>query len=70
MRGLFGIGFVEGEKVLLFKPLTYMNLSGEAISAVIDYYQIHIEDLAVIYDDLDLPGGEDPFTSKGKRRRA
>src|SRR3954447_25850717 len=44
-KGLYGIGFHKGEKVLLLKPLTYMNLSGESIRACLDYYQINLEDL-------------------------
>jgi peptidyl-tRNA hydrolase, PTH1 family len=64
-KGLYGIGFYKGEKVLLLKPLTYMNLSGEAIRAVIDYYQIDIEDVIIIYDDLDLPTGKIRLRQKG-----
>lgn len=64
-KGIFGMGFVDGEKVLLLKPLTFMNLSGEAIRAVLDYYQIPIEDLVVIYDDLDLPVGRIRLRQKG-----
>ncbi len=64
-KGLYGIGFYKGEKVLLLKPLTYMNLSGESIRAVIDYYQIDLEDLLVIYDDLDLPVGKIRLRQKG-----
>jgi PTH1 family peptidyl-tRNA hydrolase len=64
-KGLFGVGFYKGEKILLLKPLTYMNLSGESIRAVIDYYQIDIEDLSVIYDDLDLPAGKIRLRQKG-----
>jgi peptidyl-tRNA hydrolase, PTH1 family len=64
-NGLYGIGFHEGKKVLLLKPLTYMNLSGESIRAVIDYYQIDLEDLLVIYDDLDLPVGKVRLRQKG-----
>jgi PTH1 family peptidyl-tRNA hydrolase len=64
-KGLYGIGFHKGEKVLLLKPLTYMNLSGESIRAVMDYYQIDIDDLVVIYDDLDLPVGKIRLRQKG-----
>lgn len=64
-KGLYGIGFYNGEKVLLLKPLTYMNLSGESIRAVMDYYQIELEDLVVIYDDLDLPVGKIRLRQKG-----
>lgn len=64
-KGLYGIGFYKGEKVLLLKPLTYMNLSGESIRAVIDYYQIELENMLVIYDDLDLPVGKIRLRQKG-----
>lgn len=64
-KGLYGIGFYKGEKILLLKPLTYMNLSGESIRAVMDYYQIELEDLVVIYDDLDLPVGKIRLRQKG-----
>ena len=64
-NGLYGMGFYKGEKVILLKPLTYMNLSGESIRAVMDYYQIEVEDLLVIYDDLDLPVGKVRLRQKG-----
>lgn len=64
-KGLYGIGFYKGEKVLLLKPLTYMNLSGESIRAVIDYYQIEMENIVIIYDDLDLPVGKIRLRQKG-----
>ena len=64
-KGLYGIGFHKGEKVLLLKPLTYMNLSGESIRACLDYYQIDLEDLLIIYDDLDLPVGKMRLRQKG-----
>ncbi|MDR7002287.1 aminoacyl-tRNA hydrolase [Neobacillus niacini] len=65
LKGLYGIGFYKGDKVLLLKPLTYMNLSGESIRAVMDYYDIDLEDLLVIYDDLDLPVGKIRLRQKG-----
>lgn len=64
-KGLYGMGNVRGEKVILLKPLTYMNLSGESVRAVMDYYDIDIEDLIVIYDDLDLPVGRIRLRQKG-----
>lgn len=45
------------EKVILLKPVTYMNLSGNSISKVINYYKIDIKDLLIIHDDMDLPVG-------------
>lgn len=64
-KGLYGMSHIGGEKVMLLKPLTYMNLSGECIRAVMDYYDIQTEDLVVIYDDLDLPVGKIRLRQKG-----
>jgi peptidyl-tRNA hydrolase, PTH1 family len=64
-KGLYGVGFHNGEKVILLKPLTYMNLSGESIRAIMDYYDIDLEDLVIIYDDLDLPAGKIRLRQKG-----
>lgn len=52
--GEFRLG---GEKILLVKPQTYMNLSGEAVQPLIHFYKLDLDDLLVIYDDLDLPTG-------------
>ena len=49
---------IKGEKVVLVKPITYMNLSGEALRLVMDYYKVGVEDIIVIHDDLDLPTGK------------
>lgn len=54
-----------GEKVLLVKPLTYMNASGEAVGAIVDYYKIDKEDIYIICDDLDLPPGKTRIRKKG-----
>ncbi|TKC13901.1 aminoacyl-tRNA hydrolase [Robertmurraya kyonggiensis] len=64
-KGVYGVGNVRGEKVFLLKPLTYMNLSGESVRPLMDYYQIDLEDLIVIYDDLDLPVGRIRLRQKG-----
>lgn len=48
---------VNGEKVILLKPLTYMNSSGEAIKEAVDFYKIDLKNVLVIYDDYDLPIG-------------
>ena len=48
----------KGEKIYFVKPLTYMNNSGLAVSALMNYYKLSIEDLLVVYDDLDLPVGK------------
>lgn len=64
-KGIYGVGYVNGEKVFLLKPLTYMNLSGESIRPLMDYFNISIEDIVVIYDDLDLPVGKLRLREKG-----
>jgi PTH1 family peptidyl-tRNA hydrolase len=50
-------GTINGKRVLLAKPQTYMNLSGEAVRALVDYYNIDLERVIVVHDDLDLPLG-------------
>lgn len=52
-KGLYGMGEIEGEKVILLKPQTYMNLSGESIREIVNFYKIDIANLIVIYDDID-----------------
>lgn len=56
-KGLYGTGMIEGEKVILLKPQTFMNLSGESIKEVLQFYKIEIEQLIVIYDDIDIEPG-------------
>lgn len=64
-KGIYGQGIIEGEKVLLVKPTTYMNLSGECVLEFKDYYDIEISDIIVIYDDIDLPLGSLRIRKKG-----
>jgi len=56
---------INGEKVLLAKPQTFMNLSGHAVSEIINYYHDRLDDILVIHDDLDLPVGKLRFKSGG-----
>ena len=56
-RGLSGRGVIEGERVMLLKPRTYMNLSGESIRAALEYTGCSAEDLIVICDDINIPLG-------------
>ena len=66
MKGLYGKGIIAGQKVMLMKPLTYMNLSGHAVRAYVDYYKIDVaSELIVIYDDVDLPIGQVRIRKKG-----
>ena len=64
-KALIGEGRIAGEKVLLVKPQTYMNLSGESLREVMRYYDVPIENLIVIYDDMDLETGVLRIRKKG-----
>ena len=65
-QGLYGAAQVNGHKVVLLKPLTYMNLSGESVRALVDYYKIDPEEeLIVIYDDISLEPGKIRIRKKG-----
>ncbi len=64
-KSLYGTGIIEGEKVILLKPQTYMNLSGDAIIEAMDYYDIETEDLIIIYDDMDIEKGKIKIRKKG-----
>lgn len=57
-RALLGEGNVNGTKVYLLKPITYMNLSGEAMRAFLDFYKADLEDVTIIYDDMDTAFGQ------------
>ncbi len=64
-KGLYGTGMIEGEKVILLKPQTFMNLSGESIKEVVDFYKIENDDIIVIYDDMDVDLGTIKIRKKG-----
>lgn len=64
-KALVGEGRIAGQKVLLVKPQTYMNLSGEAVRQAMDFYKIDPEELIVIYDDIDIPTGTFRIRKKG-----
>ncbi len=65
-RAFIGKGIIEGQKVLLVKPQTFMNLSGESIRGLVDYYKIDPEtELLVIYDDISLDVGQLRIRKKG-----
>jgi PTH1 family peptidyl-tRNA hydrolase len=57
-EGLIGEAQAEGQRVLLLKPMTFMNLSGRSVAAVRRFYKLATQDVLVIYDDLDLPVGQ------------
>lgn len=56
-KGVYGTGNIEGEKVIILKPQTYMNLSGESIKEAIDFYKIEGKNIIIIYDDIDIKPG-------------
>ena len=56
-RGLMGRGKIYDQDVILFKPTTFMNLSGTAVQEVVHYFKIELEDIVVIYDDMALEPG-------------
>ncbi|GAE94185.1 peptidyl-tRNA hydrolase [Gracilibacillus boraciitolerans JCM 21714] len=64
-KGHFTLESLHSEKVILLQPQTFMNLSGESIRPLIDFYDIVPEDVTVIYDDLDLPLGKIRLRQKG-----
>lgn len=57
-NALVAEGKVHGESVMLMKPQTYMNLSGNAVSEAVRFYKLDLSDLLIIHDDLDLPVGK------------
>ena len=56
-NGIYGSGTIEGEKVMLLKPQTFMNLSGQSIEAYVHFYKIPLQNVLVIYDDMDVKIG-------------
>ena len=64
-QALYGSGIINNEKVILLKPQTYMNLSGNSVKEVIDFYKIDLKNLIVIYDDMDIEPGKIKIRKKG-----
>lgn len=64
-KAMVGSGIIGGSKVLLVKPLTYMNLSGESIRPIMDFYKLDLSDILVIYDDISLEPGVLRLRTKG-----
>lgn len=64
-KALCGKGIIEGQKVVLCKPQTYMNLSGESVRELLDFYKAEPSDLIVIYDDVSLAPGSIRIREKG-----
>jgi peptidyl-tRNA hydrolase, PTH1 family len=64
-KSVYGEGIIEGEKVLLVRPMTYMNLSGEAVGAIARFYKLEPTDVWVILDEVALPPGRIRLRFKG-----
>ena len=65
LKALTGSGFIGSQRVLIMKPLTFMNLSGESVRAAADFYKLDPEDILIIYDDISLEPGKLRIRKKG-----
>ncbi len=64
-KSLYGTGQIDAQEVVLVKPMTFMNLSGEAVKKSVNLFHVGMEDLIVIHDDLDLSFGRVRFKQRG-----
>ena len=64
-RAIYGEGLLDDQEIVLLKPLTYMNLSGEAVKKAAKAFRIPLEDLIVVHDDLDVSSGKLRFRQRG-----
>lgn len=64
-KGVYGESNIDNEKVIFLKPQTYMNLSGESVRSIIDFYKIPVENIIVIYDDISLEVGRLRIKARG-----
>lgn len=64
-KGLCGFGYIGAEKIILVQPQTYMNLSGECVRAVLDFFKLTNKDIIVVYDDISLEPGQLRVRKKG-----
>ncbi|MGL4741881.1 MAG: aminoacyl-tRNA hydrolase [Sarcina sp.] len=64
-KGLYGEGFINNKKVILLKPQTYMNLSGDSIIQFMNFYKLDVDEMVVIYDDISLDIGKLRIREKG-----
>lgn len=64
-NALVAEGFLDGEKILIVKPQTFMNLSGEAVAPLMNFYKLDASNLVVAHDDMDLPCGMIRLRPKG-----
>lgn len=63
-KAIYGMGIIEGKKVILLKPQTYMNLSGESIIEWVNFYKLAMDKLIIVYDDIDV----EPATIKIRKK--
>lgn len=64
-KAIYGQGMIGGEKVILMMPQTYMNLSGESVRAMMDFYSLTPEDVVVVYDEISIDLGQLRIREKG-----
>ena len=64
-KAICGSGFIEGQKVIIAQPQTYMNLSGESVRELSDFYKVPAENIIIIYDDISLDVGQLRVRPKG-----
>lgn len=69
-KGLYGTGTIENEKVILLKPQTFMNSSGECVVEFKNFYKLENTQIIIIYDDMDLEVGEIRVRKKGGPRNS
>ncbi|MFZ5986565.1 MAG: aminoacyl-tRNA hydrolase [Bacillota bacterium] len=64
-KALSGDGTIGGKRVMLVKPQTFMNLSGESVREILEWYKVSVKNIIIIYDDIDLPVGKLRLRPKG-----
>lgn len=65
LKAHIGVAYIGGEKVLFVKPQTFMNLSGESLLELVNYYDLELEDVLIVYDDIDIDFGKIRIRQKG-----
>ena len=64
-KSLYGKGWIDFQQIILAKPMTFMNRSGEAVKKAVDFFHLKMDDLIIVHDDLDLPFGRLRFKQRG-----
>lgn len=65
LKSLYGTGWIDSQEVVLVKPMTFMNRSGEAVRKAVNFFCVGMGDLIIVHDDLDLPFGRLRFKRRG-----